>query len=133
TETLKHPVSISANGKCLQSSMKMAIGELPLKEVDAIVMHAPGTIKGDLAEYNAVKKLSGENHPALTSNKWQTGHTFGASGILSLELALLMLEHQEFIEVPYSAISRPPAKLRNILINAVGFGGNAVSILVNKG
>lgn len=133
TETLKHPVSISANGNCLQRSMKMAVGDLPLKEVDAIVMHAPGTIKGDLAEYNAVKELFGVNHPALTSNKWQTGHTFGASGILSLELALLMLEHQEFIEVPFSTISRPPKRLRNILINAVGFGGNAVSILVNKG
>ena len=132
TECLKHPVSISTNAKCLQRSMKMAIGDLPLNEVDAIVMHAPGTIKGDLAEYNAVKKIFGEKHPALTSNKWQIGHTFGASGILSLELAILMLEHQEFIEVPFSAVSRPPSKLRNILVNAVGFGGNSVSILVNK-
>src|SRR5690606_167734 len=132
TEALKHPVSISANAKCLQRSMKMAIGDLPLSEVDAIVMHAPGTIKGDLAEYNAVKKIFGEKHPALTSNKWHIGHTFGASGILCLELAILMLEHQEFIEVPFSAVSRPPSKLRNILVNAVGFGGNSVSILVNK-
>src|SRR5690606_38397043 len=74
TESLKHPVSISTNAKCLQKSMKMAIGDLPLNEVDAIVMHAPGTIKGDLAEYNAVKKIFGEKHPALTSNKWQIGH-----------------------------------------------------------
>ncbi len=133
TEKLKHPVSISANAECLQRSMKMAIGDLPYSEVDAIVMHAPGTIKGDEAELNAVKKLFGINHPALTSNKWKIGHTFGASGILSLELAILMLEHQEFIEVPFSEISKPPSKLRNILVNAVGFGGNAVSILVNKG
>src|SRR5690606_38542517 len=45
TEALKHPVSISANAKCLQRSMKMAIGDIPLSEIDAIVMHAPGTIK----------------------------------------------------------------------------------------
>src|SRR5690606_31411481 len=63
TEALKHPVSISATAKCLQRSMKMAIGDLPLSEIDAIVMHAPGTIKGDQAEYNAIKKLFGENHP----------------------------------------------------------------------
>lgn len=133
TEKLKHPVSISANAKCLQRSMKMAIGDIPYSEIDAVVMHAPGTIKGDQAELNAIKKLFGDKMPALTSNKWKIGHTFGASGILSLELALLMLEHQEFITVPFSEISRPPAKLRNILVNAVGFGGNAVSILVNKG
>jgi len=133
TEKLRHPVSISANAKCLQRSMKMAIGDLPYSDIDAIVMHAPGTIKGDEAELNAVKKLFGENLPALTSNKWKIGHTFGASGILSLELAVLMLNHQEFIQVPFSKISRPPSKLRNVLVNAVGFGGNAVSILINKG
>jgi 3-oxoacyl-[acyl-carrier-protein] synthase II len=133
TEKLKHHVSISANAECLQRSMKMAIGDLPYSEIDAIVMHAPGTIKGDEAELNAVKKLFGDKIPALTSNKWKIGHTFGASGILSLELAVLMLENQEFIAVPFSDISRPPARLRNILVNAVGFGGNAVSILVNKG
>ncbi len=33
----------------------------------------------------------------LTTNKWKLGHTFGASGMLSLELALLMLQHQKVI------------------------------------
>ncbi|HSP40948.1 MAG TPA: beta-ketoacyl synthase N-terminal-like domain-containing protein [Gillisia sp.] len=133
TERLKHPVSISANAKCLQRSMRMAIGDIPYSEIDAIVMHAPGTIKGDQAELNAIKKLFGDKLPALTSNKWKIGHTFGASGVLSLELAVLMLMHQDFITVPFSDISKPPSKLNNILVNAVGFGGNAVSILVNKG
>ncbi|QED38286.1 beta-ketoacyl synthase [Antarcticibacterium arcticum] len=132
TEKVKHSVSISASATCLNKSMRMAIGNMPLADIDAIVMHAPGTVKGDLAELKAVQDIFGENMPALTSNKWKVGHTFGTSGILSLELAVLMLEHQEFIEVPFSNISRPPEKLRNILINAVGFGGNAVSILVNN-
>lgn len=132
TENLDHPVSISPSAQCLQKSMKMAIGEIDPGEIDAIVMHAPGTIKGDRAEVNAIKEIFGENHPALTSNKWKIGHTFGASGILSIELAILMLQHQEFIEVPFSEISAPPKQLRNILVNAVGFGGNAVSILISK-
>lgn len=132
TEELKHSVSISANGKCFQKSMKMAIGDKKLDEIDAVVMHAPGTIKGDEAEVNAIMELFGNTHPAMTSNKWKIGHTFGASGILSLELAVLMLEHQEFFPVPFSKISKTPEKLSNILVNAVGFGGNAVSILVSK-
>jgi len=132
TEKLKHSVSISANGECFQKSMKMAIGNKNLAEIDAVVMHAPGTIKGDVAEINAIGEVFGENLPAMTSNKWKIGHTFGASGILSMQLAVLMLEHQEFISVPFSTLSKAPRKLRNILVNAVGFGGNAVSILVSK-
>lgn len=132
TEELKHSVSISANGTCFQKSMKMAIGELELSEIDAVVMHAPGTIKGDEAELNAIKAIFGNELPALTSNKWKIGHTFGASGVLSMELAILMVQHNEFITVPFSAISKAPKKLENILVNAVGFGGNAVSILISK-
>lgn len=132
TEELKHSVSISANGTCFQRSMKMAVGNKELNEIDAIVMHAPGTVKGDEAELNAIKELFGDNLPALTSNKWKIGHTFGASGILSMELAILMLQHGEFIPVPFSTISKAPQKLENILVNAVGFGGNAVSVLISK-
>lgn len=132
TETLKHSVSISANGESLQKAMKMAIGEKELSEIDAVVMHAPGTLKGDLSEVNAIKAVFGKNTPAMTSNKWKLGHTFAASGILNLELAILMLQHQEFIEVPFSEISKAPSKLENILVNAVGFGGNAVSVLISR-
>ncbi len=132
TEELKHSVSISANGSCFQKSMKMAIGNLELNEIDAIVMHAPGTVKGDEAELNAIRAVFGDDLPALTSNKWKIGHTFGASGILSMELAILMLQHQEFISVPFSTMSKASKRLKNILVNAVGFGGNAVSILISK-
>ncbi len=132
TEELKHSVSISANGSCFQKSMKMAIGDKALNDIDAVVMHAPGTAKGDEAELNAIKAIFGDKLPALTSNKWKIGHTFGASGILSMELAILMLQNDDFIPVPFSIISKAPNKLENILINAVGFGGNAVSILISK-
>ncbi|WP_324719801.1 beta-ketoacyl synthase N-terminal-like domain-containing protein [Salinimicrobium sp. HB62] len=131
TETLKHPVSISANGTAFQKSMKMALGELPANEVDAVVMHAPGTIKGDLSEVNAINAFFGKQVPALTTNKWKLGHTYGASGVLSLELAIMMLQHQQFIPVPFVSEAKRSSELRNIMVNAVGFGGNAVSVLVS--
>ncbi|MEZ2413477.1 beta-ketoacyl synthase N-terminal-like domain-containing protein [Muriicola sp. E247] len=130
TEILEHPVSISTEADCFQKSMAMALGDLAVSEVDAIVMHAPGTIQGDLSECRAVKKVFGNSLPLLTSNKWQTGHTFGASGMLSLELAVLMLRHQVFIPVPYSGEIPTAKKLQRILVNSVGFGGNAVSVLL---
>jgi len=131
TEELEHPVSISANGTAFQKTMKMALGDLPPGEIDAIVLHAPGTIKGDLSEVNAIKAVFGDQLPAMTTNKWKLGHTFGASGLLSLELAILMLQQQEFIPVPYTPAVKGPEKIRHVMVNAVGFGGNAVSILVS--
>jgi len=131
TEPLKHNISISTNADCFQRSMKMALNGMDSQEVDVIVMHAPGTIKGDSSEYNAIKKVFGERHPALTSNKWIIGHSLGSSGAMSFELAILMMHKQEFIEVPFSSFGRRPKQIAKVMINAVGFGGNAVSVLLS--
>lgn len=132
TEILEHNISISAEATCFQKSMKMALKDVDLDTIDAIVMHSPGTIKGDLTELRAIEKVFGSKLPLLTTNKWKVGHTFGASGVLSLELALLMFQHDTFIGVPFGQIQKQKKSLKKIMINAVGFGGNAVSILVEK-
>jgi 3-oxoacyl-[acyl-carrier-protein] synthase II len=129
TEVLSSSTSISSDAKCFQKSMKMAIGTNKLEDIDAVVMHAPGTIQGDGTEFEAIKIIFGNNLPMLTSNKWKVGHTFATSGLLSIELAILMLQNQQIIESPfYKNLTTKP--LRKVLINAVGFGGNAVSILL---
>ncbi|WP_229318545.1 beta-ketoacyl synthase N-terminal-like domain-containing protein [Flavobacterium ammoniigenes] len=130
TEILEHNISISAEADCFQKSMRMALANTDLSEVDVIVMHAPGTIKGDLTEYKAIEKVFGSQLPLLTTNKWKIGHTFGASGILSLELAILMLQHNQFVGVPFAKAQNAKQPIRKVLVNAVGFGGNAVSILL---
>jgi 3-oxoacyl-(acyl-carrier-protein) synthase len=94
-------------------------------------MHAPGTIKGDLTEYRAIEKVFGESLPLLTTNKWKIGHTFGASGILSMEMAILMMQHNQFIGVPFVETQKQTKPIRKVLVNAVGFGGNAVSVLLS--
>jgi 3-oxoacyl-(acyl-carrier-protein) synthase len=73
-----------------------------------------------------------EKTPLLITNKWKIGHTFGASGMLSLELALLMIQHDQFINVPFAEVQNQKKTIKKVLINAVGFGGNAVSILIEK-
>jgi 3-oxoacyl-(acyl-carrier-protein) synthase len=131
TEILEHNISISAEASCFQKSMKMALQDTDLSEVDVIVMHAPGTKAGDLTEYKAIQKVFSTNVPRLTTNKWKIGHTFGASGILSIEMAILMLQHQEFIGVPFAPEQNLRKQIRKVLVNAVGFGGNAVSVLLS--
>jgi 3-oxoacyl-(acyl-carrier-protein) synthase len=133
SEKLEHNSSISENAVCFQKSMKMALEKAQLHTVDAIVLHAPGTVIGDNAEKNAIVEVFGKELPLLTSNKWLVGHTFGASGMLSVEMGVLMLNHNQFIENPFFSNARDlPKKLKNIMINAVGFGGNAVSIIISK-
>lgn len=132
TEVLQHNISISTDAECFQKSMKMALKNSPIEEVDAIVMHAPGTIKGDTSELNAIRKIFGNQVPFLTTNKWKIGHTFGASGLLSVELAILMLQNQELIAIPFYEQEKRDRPIKKILVNAVGFGGNAVSILISK-
>ncbi|MGZ9677373.1 beta-ketoacyl synthase N-terminal-like domain-containing protein [Flavobacterium sp. GNP001] len=131
TELLEHNISISAEAICFQKSMQMALQNTALTDVDVIVMHAPGTIKGDLTEYKAIQKLFGTDLPLLTTNKWKIGHTFGASGILSMELAIMMMQHNTFIGVPFAEAQQSKKPIRKVLVNAVGFGGNAVSVLLS--
>ncbi|WNW00951.1 beta-ketoacyl synthase N-terminal-like domain-containing protein [Tenacibaculum sp. HL-MS23] len=132
TEVLKHNTSVTANADCFQKSMKMALGTISPDEIDVIVMHAPGTIKGDSSEINAIQKVFSNKTPFLTTNKWKVGHTFGTSGLLSLELAVFILQYQKAIEVPFAKKQNQPKKITKVLVNAVGFGGNAVSVLLTK-
>jgi 3-oxoacyl-(acyl-carrier-protein) synthase len=132
TDDIEHNISISEEANCFQKSMKMALQNTNLNEVDAIVMHMPGTLKGDSSEYKAIHKVFGQNVPMLTTNKWKVGHTFGASGMLNMELAIVMMQHNQFIEVPFAEKQTIRKDIKKVLINAVGFGGNAVSVLLSK-
>ncbi|MFK6999470.1 beta-ketoacyl synthase N-terminal-like domain-containing protein [Flavobacterium oreochromis] len=131
TDELQHNISISEEALCFQKSMQMALANTSLDSVDVVVMHAPGTIKGDLSEYKAIQKIFKDKQPLLTTNKWKLGHTFGTSGLLSVEMAILMMQVQYFIGIPYLNIPNKPKAIKKVLVNAVGFGGNAVSILLS--
>ena len=130
TEILQHSVSVSTEAECFKKSMKMALQNTSIKKVDAIVMHAPGTLKGDSSEYKAIQHIFDKSLPLLTTNKWKVGHTFATSGILNMELALLMMQHNQFINVPFDIPQQKTKDIKTVLVNAVGFGGNAVSILM---
>jgi len=132
TEPLTHNISISADADCFQRSMRMALEGMNPEEIDVIVTHAPGTLKGDSSELLAIEKVFKNHQPALTSNKWIIGHTLGASGAMSLEMAVLMLGEQEFVGVPFLDGQKAPKRLSKVMVNAVGFGGNAVSLVITR-
>lgn len=118
----------------LREAMRMALQEAKLTTVDVLVCHAPGTRLGDAMEMRAVEHVFGKNIPFCTSNKWKIGHTLGASGAMSLEAALMMFVNQHVIEIPYLApdLYQKPLEINTIMVNATGFGGNAVSVILKR-
>ena len=132
TEKISTATAITKDGQGFQGAMQMALKEAGLDTVDVIICHAPGTKKGDQAERIAIEKTFQKNIPFLTSNKWKIGHTLGASGGLSLEMALLMMQYDEVIEVPYLCQPKPNQAIKTVMVNAAGFGGNIVSIILQK-
>ena len=126
---------IDQHGDILQRSMQMALDNMITPEpVDQLLLHGTGTIKGDTAEMNAVKQVFGEKVPNMFTNKWKLGHTYGASAALHLELACLMIKHNQTLDLPYANTlkNKPEKKIQKVMINATGFGGNAMSLIVSS-
>ncbi len=132
-EGLSSSTSISTEGIGFEQSMMDAMDNANLNNVDAIISHAPGTIDGDESELNAIYKVFGDIHPILLSNKWKIGHTFGASSALSVEHALHILHNQNYADYPYEVrIQFSHKPIKHIMINAAGFGGNCVSMIISR-
>lgn len=128
------PSGITGEGHALHEAMKAALADANIQRPDLIITHAPGTEKGDQAELTAIRQLFGENTPRLFSNKHLMGHTLGASGSLSLAVACHLLQQGQVPLLPYPAYGQKniTEPIRSVLINATGFGGNAISMLLIK-
>lgn len=133
TEEIPHATAVTENGDAFIRSMEMALKNMDKNSIDIIITHTPGTILGDKSEVNAIEKVFSDfSFPALTTNKWKIGHTLGASSALSMEMALLMMENQQFIPVPFIDYKKTPQNINRIMVNSIGFGGNAVSLVIER-
>lgn len=127
-ERIPSGTGISEEGGALKSSMKRAL-QSAAGPVDAVVVHAPGTRGGDAAELAALTEVFPEP-VVLNTPKWLIGHTFAASGVLSVEFAALAMKQGSLPPIPYRAAASMALRPRRILINATGFGGNATSVVL---
>jgi 3-oxoacyl-(acyl-carrier-protein) synthase len=133
-EGLQSPTSISEDGLAIEFAMRRALAAAGGSvKVGAVVLHAPGSRRGDQAESGAVKRVCGD--ALLCSAKHLTGHTYGASGMLGLGLAEGLLQGVEWTGFPYLQQQVGKVKLgpgEAVMVNTAGFGGNAVSVLVGR-
>lgn len=125
---IKHPSAIDSEGRALQESMKMALTSYN-KPIDLVIAHAPGTILGDKAEVHAIQKVLGNTIPII-SNKTVYGHTFSSSFLLNIMSLFGINESIQSSSKVFGQINQPNAPVKSALINAIGFGGQAVSAVV---
>ena len=117
-------------------------GGMSPREVGAVNTHGTATIKGDIAEVEAMKEVFDGKPPPFSSTKSMTGHPLGAAGALETIFCVGMLEHRfiapsiniekldpEFAGMPI--VTAPKfTELHTILSNSFGFGGTNASLLL---
>ncbi|OSP41416.1 MULTISPECIES: beta-ketoacyl synthase [unclassified Streptomyces] len=115
------------------------------QDVDLVMVHGTGTPLNDAAEATALAEVYGDHigSPLMTGVKSMTGHTSGASGLLSLIVALLAMREGQVPPISGLAAPAPETDGFNLVlattvatdvtvaqIDAFGFGGiNAVAVV----
>lgn len=138
--TSPHP-----EGRGQRSAMQKALREAYVdpSEVDLLLAHATSTPAGDRAEADSVHHIFGERLP-VTSIKGHTGHMQGASGAHQVVSAVQAL--RDGLAPGIANLSRRDPELapitllegprrfrgRYVQINAFAFGGNNVSLLLER-
>jgi 3-oxoacyl-[acyl-carrier-protein] synthase II len=114
-----------------------------LADVRHVNAHATSTPVGDIAEYNALRRVFGDllDGIAVTATKASTGHLLGGAGAIEALFTVLALHErtapptinltQQDPEIPLDVVTSPRALGEGELIaisNSFGFGGhNAVA------
>ena len=144
-----HPTAPASDGnggfRAMQMSLKDA--DVGLDSIGYINAHGTSTPLGDEIEFNAIKKLFGDNLKKLfiSSTKSSTGHLLGASGAIESIFSMLALK-QEIIpptlnlnnpsDCCVDANLVPNQSIENnfdyALSNSFGFGGTNVSLIFKK-
>lgn len=140
-----HQTASSPDGEGAFRAMRDALADAGLgpEAVDYVNAHGTGTPNNDASESAALRRLFGDRVPPFSSTKSFTGHTTSASGAIETVICLLALRHQ-FLPVNLNwhepmeeglrpmVESRPQGKIRHVLCNSFGFGGNDSSLLLSR-
>jgi len=141
-----HQTASSPEGTGSFLAMKGALAESGLQpaDIDYINLHGTGTQNNDISEGTAIRILFDPHYPKMSSTKSFTGHTLGASGGIEAVFSVLSLEHGMVypnlrLHTPMKELPFVPEtkflkniKLKHVLSNSFGFGGNCTSLIFSK-
>jgi 3-oxoacyl-[acyl-carrier-protein] synthase-1 len=134
-----HPDGAGAIG-----AMREALRTAGLKPsaIDYVALHGTGTRANDAMEDKAVAAVFGEETPCSSTKGW-SGHTLGASGILSAVVAQLAIENDLLpgclsvseVDPAFRSkvlVDNANAPVRRVMTNSFGFGGINCSLVMGR-
>ena len=138
-----HQTASSPEGTGSFLAMKGALEYAGLhpSAIDYINLHGTGTQNNDIAEGTAMKLLFDPFYPKMSSTKAYTGHTLGGSGAVEAVFSVLAIQQGVIfpnlrLETPMKELPFQPERscltnqrLRHVLSNSFGFGGNCSSLI----
>ena len=141
-----HQTASSPDGTGSFLAMSGALKKAGLQpaDIDYINLHGTGTQNNDIAEGTAIKRLFDPQYPKMSSTKAFTGHTLGASGGIEAVFSVLSLEHgiiypnlrleTPMKDLPFTVETKfiKNTKVKHVLSNSFGFGGNCSSLIFSK-
>ena len=141
-----NPVSPDPSGAGAAACMKAALEEagIDAKEIGYLNAHGTATKMGDIAEYNAMKQIFGDDPVRVSSTKGITGHMMGAGGITELIACIRCMQtgmippNVGFADpdpecpVNVSAELQQGMDIRAAMSNALGFGGQNSCVIVGR-
>ncbi|MDR6887071.1 MULTISPECIES: beta-ketoacyl synthase N-terminal-like domain-containing protein [Variovorax] len=133
----RNPSGTEASAVIAMCHEALAQSGFGVRDIDLVKVQAAGSPVNDAIEAQALKQVF-DALPPLVSLKSLIGHTLGASGAAELALLVGCIEAGAWPGVGYAmddelgiALStQAPARLRNMLLNVVGFGGGHASLVL---
>jgi len=140
-----HQTASSETGEGAFLAMKNAIKVADIAEgdVDYINAHGTATRNNDFSESVALKRFFINQVPDFSSIKAFTGHTLAAAGALEAVYSILSLQKNNIFPnlnfsksmdetdlIPVTKVRSK--KIKHILSNSFGFGGNCTSLIFSK-
>ncbi len=138
-----HQTASSPDGQGAQLSMQEAlkVANLRPSDIDYINAHGTATPNNDLSESQAIKSIFKNQIPPFSSTKAFTGHTLAASGGIEAVFSILAInngylypnlnfatEIEETKLTPQLKFSEGN-KIKHVLSNSFGFGGNNSTVI----
>ena len=141
-----HRTRSSPDGAPIVAAIRGAIEDAGLTpdDIDYVNAHGTGTPENDKMESMGCMAVIGERMKSvpISSNKSMIGHTLTAAGAVEAVVSLMTLQHQRIpptinYQVPDPAIPMDvvpnvarDAKVRHVISNSFGFGGQNVSLVL---
>lgn len=143
-----HVAALDTEGKGAIHAMQWALqnGETNTDEVDYINAHGTSTIQNDKVETLAIKRLFGHHayKLAINSTKSMLGHCMGGSGAIEAIVSVKSLVNQvvhptinyhrqdPHCDLDYVPNEARDHKIRRVLSNSFGLGGQNACVLLGK-